>query len=93
MFHELPGHGFKRGLVTKCTLAVNERESKLALVWLSRHDRLKTPFLWVWLSGAAMSVTTFEGVVENEQIRLAADVSLPEKAKVFVIIPTEKIIP
>ena len=34
-----------------------------------------------------MSVTTFEGVVENGRIRLAADICLPEKAKVYVIIP------
>ena len=34
-----------------------------------------------------MSVTTFEGVVENGQIRLADDICLPEKAKVYVIIP------
>ncbi|MCI0535392.1 MAG: hypothetical protein L0Z50_09190 [Verrucomicrobiales bacterium] len=34
-----------------------------------------------------MSVTTFEGVVENGQIRLPADICLPEKAKVYVIIP------
>ena len=34
-----------------------------------------------------MSVTTFEGVVENGKIRLRPDVSLPEKAKVYVVIP------
>ena len=34
-----------------------------------------------------MRVTTFEGVVENGQIRLPADVCLPEKAKVYVVIP------
>lgn len=34
-----------------------------------------------------MSVTTFEGVVVNGQIRLPADVCLPEKAKVYVILP------
>jgi len=32
-----------------------------------------------------MSVTTFEGVVENGQIRLPADICLPEKTKVYVI--------
>ncbi|MBI2924977.1 MAG: hypothetical protein HYY24_04635 [Verrucomicrobia bacterium] len=35
-----------------------------------------------------MSVTTFEGVVENGQIRLPAEVCLPEKAKVYVVIPS-----
>ena len=34
-----------------------------------------------------MKVTTFEGVVENGQIRLPANVRLPEKAKVYVVIP------
>ena len=34
-----------------------------------------------------MSVTTFEGVVEKGQIRLPVEVCLPEKAKVYVVIP------
>lgn len=34
-----------------------------------------------------MKVTTFEGIVENGQIRLPADVRLPEKAKVYVVVP------
>jgi hypothetical protein len=34
-----------------------------------------------------MSVTTFEGVVENGQIRLPANVRLPENAKVYVVVP------
>ena len=34
-----------------------------------------------------MKVTTFQGVVENGQIRLAATVRLPEKATVYVVIP------
>ena len=34
-----------------------------------------------------MKVTTFEGVVENGQIRLPAAIRLPEKAKVYVVIP------
>ena len=34
-----------------------------------------------------MRVTTFEGIVENGQIRLPANVQLPERAKVYVIIP------
>lgn len=34
-----------------------------------------------------MGVTTLEGVVENGQIRLPATIRLPEKAKVYVIIP------
>jgi hypothetical protein len=34
-----------------------------------------------------MTVTTFEGVVENGQIRLATDVHLPDKTKVYVIVP------
>jgi len=34
----------------------------------------------------AVSVT-FEGVVENGRIRLSGDICLPEKAKVYVILP------
>lgn len=34
-----------------------------------------------------MGVTTIEGVVENGQIRLPAAVRLPERTKVYVIIP------
>jgi hypothetical protein len=34
-----------------------------------------------------MSVSTVEGYVENGQIRLVGDVKLPEKAKVYVVIP------
>lgn len=34
-----------------------------------------------------MSVTTYSGTVEDGQVRLAANVRLPEKAKVFVVVP------
>jgi hypothetical protein len=34
-----------------------------------------------------MGVTTIEGVVENGQIRLPAAVRLPERTKVYVVIP------
>ena len=34
-----------------------------------------------------MKVTAFEGVVEHGQIRLPAGVRLPEKAKVYIIVP------
>ena len=34
-----------------------------------------------------MPVTTFQGTVENGQVRLSADVRLPEKAKVYVVVP------
>lgn len=34
-----------------------------------------------------MAVTTFEGIVENGQIRLAANVRLPDKTKVYVVVP------
>ena len=34
-----------------------------------------------------MGVITLEGVVENGQIRLPATIRLPEKAKVYVVIP------
>jgi antitoxin component of MazEF toxin-antitoxin module len=34
-----------------------------------------------------MSVTTYQGTVENGQVRLAGNVRLPENAKVYVIVP------
>ena len=34
-----------------------------------------------------MKIETYEGTVENGQIRLTGDVRLPEKAKVYVVIP------
>jgi hypothetical protein len=38
-----------------------------------------------------MGVATFEGVVEQGQIRLEAGVRLPEKARVYVIVPDVQI--
>lgn len=38
-----------------------------------------------------MSVTTIEGVVENGRIRLPPSVRLPEKAKVYVVVPDVKV--
>jgi hypothetical protein len=34
-----------------------------------------------------MGIVTYEGVVEHGQIRLKADVRLPEKTKVYVVVP------
>ena len=34
-----------------------------------------------------MQVKAFEGVIENGQIRLKTNISLPDKTKVYVIIP------
>ena len=34
-----------------------------------------------------MRVTTFEGFVENGQIRLPVSIRLPEKTKVYVVVP------
>jgi hypothetical protein len=34
-----------------------------------------------------MSVVTFEGIVEDGRIRLKADVRLPDKTKVYVLVP------
>jgi len=34
-----------------------------------------------------MPVSTFEGIVENGQIRIRENVTLPEKTRVFVVIP------
>jgi hypothetical protein len=34
-----------------------------------------------------MKVVTYEGVVQNGRVQLPAGVSLPEKAKVYVVVP------
>lgn len=34
-----------------------------------------------------MAIRAFEGIVENGQIRLRDNVKLPERAKVYVVIP------
>ncbi len=34
-----------------------------------------------------MQVTAYEGIIENGQIRLKTNVNLPEKMRVYVIIP------
>ena len=34
-----------------------------------------------------MKLATYEGVVENGRVRLPAGVLLPEKAKVYVVVP------
>ena len=34
-----------------------------------------------------MPVTTFQATIENGQVRFAADVRLPEKARVYVVVP------
>ena len=34
-----------------------------------------------------MSVTTFSGTVEGGQVKLAPNVRLPEKTKVYVVVP------
>jgi len=34
-----------------------------------------------------MPISTFEGIVENGQIRLRDNVTLPEKTRVYVVIP------
>jgi hypothetical protein len=39
-----------------------------------------------------MSVSTIEGYVENGQIHLPANVKLPDRAKVFIVIPDLEIL-
>lgn len=34
-----------------------------------------------------MQVTTIEGIVKNGQIQLTEEITLPERTKVFVVIP------
>ncbi|ETX02984.1 hypothetical protein [Candidatus Entotheonella palauensis] len=39
-----------------------------------------------------MAISTFEGIVENGQIRLPENIKLPENAKVYVVIPDFEIV-
>lgn len=34
-----------------------------------------------------MQVTTFQGEIQNGQVRLTTDVCLPDKTKVYVVVP------
>lgn len=36
-----------------------------------------------------MSVMTYEGVVENGQVKLTGNVRLPEHAKVYIVVPED----
>ncbi len=40
-----------------------------------------------------MAISTFEGIVENGQIRLRDNVTLPENTKVYVVIPDFEAVP
>jgi hypothetical protein len=40
-----------------------------------------------------MSVTTYEGFIENGQIRLPENVHLPEKTKVYIVVPEVSVRP
>jgi hypothetical protein len=40
-----------------------------------------------------MQVTTFEGIIENGTIRLRGNIQLPEKTRVYVIVPDISIEP
>ena len=47
------------------------------------------PSALLFLSVArTMKVTTYEGVVENGQIKLTEEVNLPEHARVYVVVPS-----
>ena len=40
-----------------------------------------------------MKTITYEGIVENSQIKLPATVHLPEHTKVFVVVPGTDVMP
>lgn len=52
----------------------------LCVVWLLLAHRS-------YCGDHTMAISTFEGVVENGQIRLRDEVALPEHTKVYVVIP------
>ncbi len=45
------------------------------------------PYGIIRKGGHAMGIVTYEGVVEHGQIRLKTNARLPERARVYVIIP------
>jgi hypothetical protein len=49
--------------------------------------RLVVMYRKMQLGGAFMSVTTYQGTVENGQVKLTGNIRLPENAKVYVIVP------
>ena len=40
-----------------------------------------------------MAISTFAGIVENGQIRLRDNVTLPERTRVYVVIPDLEVVP
>ena len=40
-----------------------------------------------------MKIITYGGTVENNQIKLADTVHLPDRTKVFVVVPAEQVMP
>jgi hypothetical protein len=38
-----------------------------------------------------MQVMTYEGIIENGEIRLIPNVSLPEKTRVYVVVPSMEV--
>ncbi len=40
-----------------------------------------------------MPISAFEGVVENGQIRLRDNVTLPENTRVYIVIPDVEVVP
>ena len=46
-----------------------------------------------WQARRIMSVTTYEAIIENGQIKLPQALRLPEKTKVYVVIPDVEIQP
>ncbi len=51
------------------------------------HRIESAPIIRIAIRGDAMSVTTFEAVIENGHIRLPTGVVLAERQTVFVVVP------
>jgi hypothetical protein len=89
MFPQESSHGYKiqqRVTVIASSAEVGpprevKRSSRSSVELIGYNDFYRHP------RGNVMSVTTFEGVIENGQIRLPAGVVLPERQIVFVVVP------
>ena len=65
--------------------ALKDQGQLLELVGLCAQRRWQTRRRVI--GGNIMSVVTFEGIVDDGQIRLKTNIRLPEKTKVYVVVP------
>jgi len=78
------------GMALRCSVLCFQ---SLALVSETLYIRKRAVDFWARSKIAAMKTTTYEGTVENGQIKLPETVHLPDHTKVFVVVPDMKVEP